>query len=606
MSYKIGLVQTSDINGGNLILPLAIGILWEYAMTNPTNRQKWQLQQVVYKKEAINETAQALAQCDLVAFSTYVWNSEYQFELARQIKELNPKCYTVFGGQEIHANLSNFWEERQQYIDLAIVGDGFKSFSLILEQWPNLNLDSIPGAQTKNYFSGEAPREENLESVPSPYLNGFYDHIIEKEQNTGVMLQVTMQTSRGCPYSCSFCDQGREYKNKVYFYNIDQVKQEFEWCGKNKIVFIALADDNWGIATRDIELMEHLCQVKLKYGYPDVIDVTFAKNAPERVVQIAKIDKKYGTNLIRGVTSALQSKNPKTLEAIRRVNLPIDKQTKYLQELRDINTPIYAELIWPLPYETYDTFLNGIDQVVESKLYDWVAIYPLNMVKSADLYNDFYNSYQWGNQKNKISKPQFHIRAGIPMSNEWADFSSVVRVHVFASWLAVMHFFGYAKLILEYLKNNHQKSVSQVIDAWITYLHSRETSTIKDFSQRIEQHWKNWLTYEHTDLLQEIPGHDTNFWHPYTYLAGFLQQHQIEFQELLNEFLFQYCSEDLSDLVSLNLHGVVRYNQTYPYTTGTQLVELTHTPPNFDNFYEFCRYYFYWNRRKGLSITKIS
>lgn len=605
MVYKIGLVQTADINGGNIILPLSIGILWEYAMTDPANKKKWQLNQIVYKKDDVEQTAQSLSQCDLVAFSTYLWNSEYQFSVASRLKQLNPKCFIVFGGPNIYANIPDFWNDKS-FIDLAIVGEGERAFASILKQWPNLNLDAIPGAWSKSHYAGSAERLTDLTVIPSPYLNGFFDPIVQEATQQGLMIQATVQTNRGCPYRCSFCEEGTEYKTKMYFYHFEQIKQQFEWCGKNKVEFLALADDNWGIAPRDLELMDYVCQVKLKYGYPRSLDATFAKNAPDRVLELAKIDQKYSTGLIRGVTSALQSKNPKTLESIKRFNLVDSKQHYLLSELKKLGTPIYAELIWPLPHETYNTLLSGIDQIVESELYTWIAVYPLSLIRSADLYDNFHQSYGWAEQQSTQSKSLFHVRESIPMSSDWADFDSVLRGHVFASWLAVMHFFGYGKLILDHLRKNHHKSVSQIIDAWITYLHSGNKNTVQEFSQRIQTHWANWLTYQHTDLVQEMPGYDTNFWHPYTYLAGFLQENYKEYQQLLKDFLLDYCSQDLSELVDLNFHSVVRYGQKYPYNTGTHLVELTHIPPNFDNFYEFCRYYFYWNRRKGLSITKIS
>ena len=50
MKRRVHLVQINDVIGGNIILPLAIGILWQAAMSSKHNRDHWELGQVIYKK----------------------------------------------------------------------------------------------------------------------------------------------------------------------------------------------------------------------------------------------------------------------------------------------------------------------------------------------------------------------------------------------------------------------------------------------------------------------------------------------------------------------------------------------------------------------------
>ena len=308
-TYTISLVQANDEIGGNIILPLAAGVLWSAAQQDPVNQKKWQLSHIVYNKAVdIESTAQNLATSNVVSMSTYIWNIEFQMTLARAIKKYNPMCFILVGGPEISPN-STIWKDYPGCIDLAIIGEGDTAFTKFLRQWPNYNVAEIPGGWTTEYYSGEAPRVADLAPLPSPYLTGFYDEIVQEELGKGKYIQAVLQTNRGCPYHCTFCEEGKDYKNKMFFYDEDRIRAEIDWCGRNHVEYLSLADDNWGISARDVELMKFICKTQLKYGYPKTLDATWAKNAPERILEMSKIDKQMGTNLIRGITIALQSTN---------------------------------------------------------------------------------------------------------------------------------------------------------------------------------------------------------------------------------------------------------------------------------------------------------
>ena len=75
-------------------LPYSVGILWSYALTNETIKRNLELDRLVYKREPIEELANQLSKNDVVAFSTYVWNRNYNFKLAQRVKELNPNVFS--------------------------------------------------------------------------------------------------------------------------------------------------------------------------------------------------------------------------------------------------------------------------------------------------------------------------------------------------------------------------------------------------------------------------------------------------------------------------------------------------------------------------------
>ena len=67
-------------------LPYSAGVILSYAMGFEHIRASWTIDQLIWRREPIEELAPKLAKNDVVAFSTYVWNHRYNYKLARRIK----------------------------------------------------------------------------------------------------------------------------------------------------------------------------------------------------------------------------------------------------------------------------------------------------------------------------------------------------------------------------------------------------------------------------------------------------------------------------------------------------------------------------------------
>lgn len=602
--FKLGMVQVNDVIGINVILPLAIGILWQSAKADASIAEKWCLDKIVYRPVDNDDDFDQLAACDIVCFSTYLWNSRYHVRIAKEIKKRNPNVFILFGGPNVSQAKHDFWLEDSDVIDLAIVGEGEHAFHAVLKQWPQLDVQTIPGAWTPDYFAGEAPRIQNFEGYVSPYLDGFYDDIIQAELANGLLIQAVLQTNRGCPYHCSFCEEGAEYKNKMYFYDFQRLRDEIEYCARNRVSFLSLADDNWGIADRDIELMQWIVDCRLKYGYPEVVDATYAKNAPDRVLKICEIDRKHNTRLIRGVTIALQSVNDRTLTSIQRFNLIPEKQARLIAGLKSLEVPTYTEMIWPLPHETYETFLSGIEQTVETGLDNWLGVYPLHLHPGTQLWDDYKDHYttvatQRENDRDKDSEEIVNV----VKSSQWVDNSMLIKGQVFYAWLTSLFFFGFTRNGLCWLKKNRQIDITTSVHRFIEFVESRPECKFYSMNTRLKTWWYRWSNGMTTPDLSEFPGEDTRHWFPYTHLASWIQSSRLEFYEIWKEFLeTHHCH----DIVDLDRDSTVIYGTSYPYQCEKGTVSLVQDPPEFRNLFEFSRYYYWWKRKNGWHRTQIT
>jgi len=591
MKRTAHLVQINDVIGNNVILPLAIGVLWQSAMGSQHNADHWQLGQVIYKKLESNDQIHELAQADLIAFSHYVWNSNYQFDLAKKIKLINPNIVVLVGGPNISANKQDFWDEHGSYVDVALVGEGEHSFSSVLECYPD--VATVPGIWTKEIYNGEAERIQKFEHTHSPYLSGFYDSIVTKEKQLGRVIQAVIQTNRGCPYHCTFCEEGRDYKNKMFFYGQSRVFDEVEWCAKNGVEYLTIGDDNWGIVDIDVEVMRWIRDCKLKYGYPDIVDATYAKNKPENLLAMAELDQEHDTRLIRGITIALQSMNTPTLNSIKRFNLVPEKQQQLIRGLNKLRMPTYTEMIWPLPYETYETFLAGIDGTIKIGLTNWLGVYPLSLHHGTDLYEDFhtnFNTIQQHSENAAISDIKEVVN--IVNYSDWVDNDTLVQGQVFYAWFVCLYYLGFARNCL-----SQQQSITKTVDQFIKYVSTTPDANCHQYWKLMTEWWKNWSNGIPTPNLSRFDQHDTNNWSPYTHLASWLQNDLDGLYQDLTRFGLDVGSD---------LHGVVRYNQTYPYTTAdNRQINIDHVQPKFADEFEFCRFYYWWRRKRGYSRTTV-
>jgi len=113
-------------------------------------------------------------------------------------------------------------------------------------------------------------------------LTGVFDNIINN--NLEYVFNATLETNRGCPFACTFCDWGSLTYSKVTKYDIERIRADIEWAGQNKIGFLYNVDANFGLfKDRDHAIVDILIETKEKYGYPKMYFVNWAKMANEDI-----------------------------------------------------------------------------------------------------------------------------------------------------------------------------------------------------------------------------------------------------------------------------------------------------------------------------------
>jgi radical SAM superfamily enzyme YgiQ (UPF0313 family) len=401
----IGLVQINNSFSGQNYLPYSIACLESFVQAHAPRPDRYRFLTPIYKRMPIDRIVDHLIDADIAGFSTYVWNAEISLEVARRLKHRRPDITILFGGPQVPDHPEAFLRQHP-FIDLAVHNEGEQTFLDFLEQWPQGDRSTLLGVsyveagapETGDPETGApkpadrfvkappAPRFRDLDKVPSPFLNGMFDALIR--QNPEESWIGLWETNRGCPFQCTFCDWGSATAGKVTKFELDRLTREIDWFAEKKIEYVFVCDANFGIQKRDVEIAQHVAEVKARTGYPHGFSVQNTKNATERAYQTQKILADAGLN--KGVALSMQSIDPVTLKNIKRDNISLDTYLELARRFTRDRVETYSDLILGLPGETYESFCNGVNTLIEAGQHNRIQFNNLSILPNAEMGNPDY------------------------------------------------------------------------------------------------------------------------------------------------------------------------------------------------------------------------
>lgn len=361
-------------------LPYSAGLLWAYANQFSEVQDNYCFGEFVWRRDKISDVVKRLKDCSVVGFSTYIWNRKYNYELAKELKKANPDCLIVFGGPEVPVSKANLFE-LHPYMDVVILQEGEHSFYEVLKgnlEWPGM----IVNKNGVRVSTGASSRFNDLTLIPSPYLTKVFDHLLVEFPN--VIWNGTLESNRGCPYQCTFCDWGSLTYSKVKKYRLEQVFAEIEWFADNKTEHLTLTDANYGIfPERDMLIAEKLSEQRRLKGFPKLFNTNWAKNQKQSVVDIISTLIAGGFNA--GLTLSLQSSTEEVLKNIKRKNLETNKVKEVFELCDKKNIPCYTELILGLPGENLESWTDNFYNLYEAGNHTGIAVYQCQLIENAEM-----------------------------------------------------------------------------------------------------------------------------------------------------------------------------------------------------------------------------
>jgi radical SAM superfamily enzyme YgiQ (UPF0313 family) len=450
---KVGLAQINNSFSGASYFPYSVGLLQTYAQKHSRDPSRFEFSIPVYKRESVQTAVDRLSGFHIVGFSVYVWNIKLSLAIARRLKAADPGVLIVMGGPQVPDHAEAFLRANP-FVDIAVHGEGEQVFVQILDGFPNLDREKIPSiswidADGAFHTTPKVERLKELDAVPSPYLAGVFDHLMDPDASTQWL--ALWETNRGCPFSCTFCDWGSATVAKVNRFDMDRLRHEIDWFSSKKIEFIFCCDANFGILPRDLEIAQYVAEVKANSGYPRSLSVQNTKNRVERAYEVQKALAVSGLN--KGVTLSLQSVDEGTLKAIRRENISSGAYEILQRRFTKDRIETYSDLILALPGETYDSFVRGVTAVINQGQHNRIQFNNLSILPNAEMGDP---EYQKRHGMKTIESRIINIHGSLSSDEEFdEDIQEMqelvvgtntlpeadwVRVRVFSWMMALLHF----------------------------------------------------------------------------------------------------------------------------------------------------------------------
>ncbi len=386
--YLANLTHMNEGRPSTEVLPLNIGYLATYLKANLNKDCEIKLFNDPYELES--ETERVVP--DIIASSNYIWNFRLNYLFLSHYKTRYPGIVTVMGGPNFPGSEreQEIFLRKYHGIDFYIYGEGELSFCALVENLINSDLDiqklkekRIEGGlylcDGRLVNNGRSRRFCKLDDIPSPYLQGLLDKFFRKGY---VPL---LQTTRGCPFSCTYCYCGSDYYNKVEGFDVNRVIEEIDYiCQRTKASTLTIADSNFGMLPRDYEICLKLRDTIKRYNWPIGIVVSTSKVSKDNVLKCLSL-------LGRAVyfSASMQSFNEATLREIKRKNLSFDEYRKIQKDIMSRKTRSHCEMIIPLPEETKDSYLLGVKAGIEANM-DTIDTYTCMMLKNTELRDTSY------------------------------------------------------------------------------------------------------------------------------------------------------------------------------------------------------------------------
>lgn len=349
MSYFVLLGTISSPSRNSL--PYAAGCLISYANRNPEVKKNFVFLEPEWRDNCrlTEDFHNKLEQADLLGLTCYTWNQAANDSIVKVFKNKKPEGIVIYGGPHVPEDPNELedYANLRPLVDHFITGPGEEKF-----------VECLISRERQRFYHGRQIRPEDM---PTPYTDTIFDSILEKSGP----IDGAIETNRGCPYGCTFCDWGGQSRNKIQRFNENAVKTNItNALEKTHLTVLFILDANFGIFEQDLDYMKFIVEEKTRLQKPfDLIFSGMAKNGSRYLSEIIDLALK---NFITGrqqVKLSLQSLTESALVNANRKNIKTENLLSITKNLTNIS--ITSELITGLPGETSDSYLKTLCQHID-------------------------------------------------------------------------------------------------------------------------------------------------------------------------------------------------------------------------------------------------
>lgn len=366
---------------------------------------------------------------DVVCVSCYIWNLSFVKELMADLIKILPGADFWAGGPEVSYDAEKFLTENSEFKGV-MVGEGEETFKELARYYVEKNPQDLKDMTGICYRDGDQIIHNgwrqimDLSSIPFIYkdLSEFKNRIIYYE------------SSRGCPFSCSYCLSSID--KKLRFRDTETVKKELQFFIDNKVPQVKFVDRTFNCKH------DHAMAIWKYINEHDngVTNFHFEISADLLREEELQEMSTMRPGLIQ-LEIGVQSTNPDTIKAIHRT-MDFEKLKGIVDRIHSFgNIHQHLDLIAGLPYEDYDSFRNSFNDVYALKPQQ-LQLGFLKVLKGSHM-------MEMCREYGIVYKTQEPYEV---LSTKWLDYDHVLKLKTVENMVEVYYNSGQFQNTLEYLE----------------------------------------------------------------------------------------------------------------------------------------------------------
>ena len=366
---------------------------------------------------------------DVVCVSCYIWNLSFVKELMAELIKILPGADFWAGGPEVSYDAEKFLTENSEFKGV-MVGEGEETFKELAGHYVEKNPQNLKNMTGICYRDGDQIIHNgwrqimDLSSIPFIYkdLSEFKNRIIYYE------------SSRGCPFSCSYCLSSID--KKLRFRDTETVKKELQFFIDNKVPQVKFVDRTFNCKH------DHAMAIWKYINEHDngVTNFHFEISADLLREEELQEMSTMRPGLIQ-LEIGVQSTNPDTIKAIHRT-MDFEKLKGIVDRIHSFgNIHQHLDLIAGLPYEDYDNFRHPFNDVYALKPQQ-LQLGFLKVLKGSHM-------MEMCREYGIVYKTQEPYEV---LSTKWLDYDHVLKLKTVENMVEVYYNSGQFQNTLEYLE----------------------------------------------------------------------------------------------------------------------------------------------------------
>lgn len=315
-------------------------------------RRGWEVE--VYVEDFRKLDLGALGKADLVGISTITSTAPRAYAIADKAREMGRPV--IMGGPHV----TYLADEALEHADFVIRGEGERPLMDFIDAWERgIGFEAVPNLSFRR--GGEIVHNERLHAPKDLDWIPFPDFGLLKTDvpGRGKMSSIPVQTSRGCPFNCSFCSVTGMFGKSFRFRSTENIIEELRRYNdrKNSIFFY---DDNFAAnRERAKALCEAMIREKFKFQWTTQVRADVARD-----IELVRLMKRSGCHT---VYIGFESVNPESLEGMKK-NQTVAEISRAVKVLRRHRIHIHGMFVLGFDQDDWTTMMRTVKFAIKSRL----------------------------------------------------------------------------------------------------------------------------------------------------------------------------------------------------------------------------------------------